>query len=127
MKWAVSDVMTRTAVTVNAFAPLKDIVRRMQDYRVGAVPVLDQDDIRPGHRLRGRPILKEDADLEGEPRFFDGAAVVGVGDLGSRIWASLRASSGVVPVCRRVRSLQGSSSSTGRGPIAHPGQGPMQE
>ena len=40
MKRTVSDVMTRTVVSVNGFAPFKDIVRRMQDYRVSAVPVL---------------------------------------------------------------------------------------
>jgi CBS domain-containing protein len=45
MKRTVLGVMTRPVVTVNAFAPFKDIVRRMQDYRVSAVPVGDEDDI----------------------------------------------------------------------------------
>ena len=35
MKRKVSDVMTRTVVSVSVFAPFKDIVRRMQEYRVG--------------------------------------------------------------------------------------------
>ena len=73
MKLTVSDVMTRTVVSVNAFAPFKDIVRRMQEYRVSAVPVVDEDDIVLGIVSEGDLILKEDADLEGEPRFLDGA------------------------------------------------------
>jgi len=73
MKRTVSDVMTRTVVTVSAFAPFKDIVRRMQDYRVSAVPVVDEDDIVLGIVSEGDLILKEDADLEGKPRFLDGA------------------------------------------------------
>ncbi len=73
MKRTVADVMTRTVVSVDAFAPFKDIVRRMQDYRVSAVPVVDEDDIVLGIVSEGDLILKEDADLEGEPRFLDGA------------------------------------------------------
>ncbi len=73
MKLTVSDVMTRTVVSVNAFTPFKDIVRRMQEYRVSAVPVVDEDDIVLGIISEGDLILKEDADLEGEPRFLDGA------------------------------------------------------
>ena len=73
MKRTVSDVMTRTVVSVNGFAPFKDIVRKMQDYRVSAVPVVDEDDIVLGIISEGDLILKEDADLEGEPRFLDGA------------------------------------------------------
>jgi CBS-domain-containing membrane protein len=73
MKLTVSDVMTRTVVSVNAFAPFKEIVRRMQEYRVSAVPVVDEDDIVLGVISEGDLILKEDADLEGEPRFLDGS------------------------------------------------------
>ena len=73
MKLTVSDVMTRTVVSVSGFASFKDIVRRMQDYRVSAVPVVDEDDIVLGIVSEGDLILKEDADLEGEPRFLDGA------------------------------------------------------
>ena len=68
MKLTVSDVMTRTVVSVNAFAPFKEIVRRMQEYRVSAVPVVDEDHIVLGLVSEGDLILKEDADLEGEPR-----------------------------------------------------------
>jgi len=73
MKRTVSDVMTRTVVSVDASAPFKDIVRRMQDYRVSAVPVVDEDDIVLGIVSEGDLLLKEDEDLEGEPRFLDGA------------------------------------------------------
>ena len=73
MKLTVSDVMTRTVVSVNGFAPFKEIVRRMQEYRVSAVPVVDEDDIVLGIISEGDLILKEDEDLEGEPRFLDGA------------------------------------------------------
>jgi CBS-domain-containing membrane protein len=72
MKQTVSDVMTRTVVSVNAFAPFKDIVRRMQEYRVSAVPVVDEDHLVLGLVSEGDLILKEDADLEGEPRVLDG-------------------------------------------------------
>jgi CBS-domain-containing membrane protein len=65
--------MTRTVVSVNAFAPFKDIVRRMQEYRVSAVPVVDEDHLVLGLVSEGDLILKEDADLEGEPRVLDGA------------------------------------------------------
>ena len=68
MKRTVSDVMTRTVVSVDEFAPFKDIVRRMQEYRVSAVPVVDEDHLVLGLVSEGDLILKEDADLEGEPR-----------------------------------------------------------
>ena len=72
MKRKVSDVMTRTVVSVSAFAPFKDIVRRMQEYRVSAVPVVDEDHLVLGLVSEGDLILKEDPDLEGEPRVLDG-------------------------------------------------------
>lgn len=72
MKRTVSDVMTRMVVSVNGFAPFKDIVRRMQEYRVSAVPVVDEDHLVLGVISEGDLILKEDADLEGEPHVLDG-------------------------------------------------------
>ena len=60
MKRKVSDVMTRTVVSVSAFAPFKDIVRRMQEYRVSAVPVVDEDHLVLGLVSEGDLILKED-------------------------------------------------------------------
>lgn len=70
-KRTVSDVMTRTVVSVNAFTPFKEIVRRMHEYRVSAVPVVDEDHIVLGLVSEGDLILKEDADLEGPPRALD--------------------------------------------------------
>jgi CBS-domain-containing membrane protein len=70
-KRTVSDVMTRTVVSVSAFTPFKEIVRRMHEYRVSAVPVVDEDHIVLGVVSEGDLILKEDADLEGPPRALD--------------------------------------------------------
>jgi CBS-domain-containing membrane protein len=72
MKRTVSDVMTRTVVSVSAFTPFKDIVRRMQEYRVSAVPVVDEDERVLGLVSEGDLILKKDPGLEGEPRLFEG-------------------------------------------------------
>lgn len=72
MKRTVSDVMTRTVVSVNAFTPFKDIVRRMQEFRVSAVPVIDEDRRVLGLVSEGDLILKEDPELEGEPHLFEG-------------------------------------------------------
>jgi CBS-domain-containing membrane protein len=71
MKQTVADVMTRTVVVVNAFTPFKDIVRRMQEYRVSALPVVDEDGLLLGIVSEGDMILKEDPELEGEPRLFE--------------------------------------------------------
>ncbi|HEX6330733.1 MAG TPA: CBS domain-containing protein [Actinomycetota bacterium] len=71
MKRAVSDVMTRAVVSVNAFTPFKDIVRLMQEHRVSAVPVVDEDDHVLGLVSEGDLILKEDPDLDGDPRLFE--------------------------------------------------------
>jgi CBS domain-containing protein len=68
----VADVMTRTVVSVNAFTPFKDIVRRMHEFRVSAVPVVDEDDKLLGLVSEGDLILKEDPELEGEPHLFEG-------------------------------------------------------
>ncbi len=72
MKRTVSDVMTRTVVSVNAFTPFKDIVRSMQEYRVSAVPVVDEDQRVLGLVSEGDLILKEDPELEGEAHLFEG-------------------------------------------------------
>ena len=69
----VSDVMTRTVVSVSAFTPFKEIVRRMHEYRVSAVPVVDEDHTVLGLVSEGDLILKQDAHLEGAPRALDGA------------------------------------------------------
>jgi CBS-domain-containing membrane protein len=60
----VSDVMTRTVVSVRASAPFKDVVRLMHDYRVSALPVVDDEDRLVGLVSEGDLILKEDPELE---------------------------------------------------------------
>jgi CBS-domain-containing membrane protein len=72
MRGTVSDVMTRTVVSVDAFASFKDIVRQMQEFRVSAVPVVDEDQRVLGIVSEGDLILKGDPDLEGEARLFEG-------------------------------------------------------
>ena len=71
MTRTVSDVMTRTVVVANAFTPFKELVRLMQEYRVSAVPVVDEDALLLGLVSEGDLILKEDPDLEGEPHRFE--------------------------------------------------------
>jgi CBS-domain-containing membrane protein len=71
MHRTVSDVMTREVVVVDAFTPFKDIVRRMQEHRISAVPVVDEDRTVIGIVSEDDLILKEDRELEGEPRFFE--------------------------------------------------------
>ncbi|HZD80558.1 MAG TPA: CBS domain-containing protein [Actinomycetota bacterium] len=72
MKRTVKDVMTRTVVVVSDSSPFKDVVRRIQEYRVSAVPVVDQQDRLVGIVSEGDLILKEDAQLEGDPRLLEG-------------------------------------------------------
>jgi CBS domain-containing protein len=64
--------MTRTVVSVSASTPFKDIVRRMHEYRVSAVPVVDEDQRVLGLVSEGDLILKEDPQLEGAPRLLEG-------------------------------------------------------
>jgi CBS domain-containing protein len=67
----VAEVMTPTVVVVDAFTPFKEIVRRMHEYRVSAVPVVDEDDVLIGIVSEGDLIMKEDPDLEGSARLFE--------------------------------------------------------
>ncbi|HEX6230998.1 MAG TPA: CBS domain-containing protein [Actinomycetota bacterium] len=64
--------MTRKVVAVDAFAPFKDIVRKMQEFRVSAVPVVDEDGRIMGLVSEGDLILKEDPELEGGAHLFEG-------------------------------------------------------
>lgn len=72
MKRTVQDVMTRTVVVVTDSAPFKEVVRRMQEYRVSALPVVDADDRVVGVVSEGDLILKEDPELEGDGHLFEG-------------------------------------------------------
>jgi CBS domain-containing protein len=68
----VADVMTRTVVVIHASAPFKDLVRRMQEYRVSALPVVDDDERLVGLVSEADLILKEDPDLDEGARLFEG-------------------------------------------------------
>ncbi|MEW6059390.1 MAG: CBS domain-containing protein [Actinomycetota bacterium] len=71
MQRKVQDVMTRTVVVVNDSAPFKEVVRRMQEASVSAVPVVDADGRLVGIVSEGDLILKEDPNLEGEGGLFE--------------------------------------------------------
>ena len=73
MKRTVSDVMTRAVVSVDAFTPFKAIVQRMQEHRVSALPVVDEDGCVLGLVSEADLTLKEDPDLEGGARVSEGA------------------------------------------------------
>jgi CBS-domain-containing membrane protein len=72
MEPTVADVMTRDVVTVDALAPFKEVVRRMLEHRVSALPVLDADGILVGVVSEADLILKQDRGLEGGGRLFAG-------------------------------------------------------
>jgi CBS domain-containing protein len=72
MRRTVQDVMTRTVVVVRGSTPFKQVVAKMQEYRVSAVPVVDDDGRLVGIVSEGDLILKEDLQLEGDPRLLEG-------------------------------------------------------
>lgn len=67
-----ADVMTRTVVVVHVSAPFKDVIRRMQEFRVSALPVVDDDDRLVGLVSEADLILKEDPELEEAAHLFEG-------------------------------------------------------
>jgi CBS domain-containing protein len=71
MQKTVKDVMTRTVVVVRDSTPFKELVRRMQEHRVSAVPVVDEDGRAIGIVSEADLILKEDPFLEGGPHLFE--------------------------------------------------------
>jgi len=71
MKPTVSRVMTPGVVTVDALAPFKEVVRLMQEHRVSALPVVDDDGVLLGIVSEGDLILKEDPELGGVGRLFE--------------------------------------------------------
>jgi CBS-domain-containing membrane protein len=72
MKRTVSDVMTRSVVSVDRHTPFKEVVRRMLDHRVSGVPVVREDGGVLGVISTGDLILKEDPTFEGDDRWFEG-------------------------------------------------------
>jgi CBS-domain-containing membrane protein len=71
MRSTVADVMTREVVTVDALAPFKEVVRLMQEHRVSALPVVDDDGELLGIVSEGDLIFKEDLELWGRGRRFE--------------------------------------------------------
>lgn len=71
LRHTVSDAMTRTVVSVRASAPFKDVVRLMHDYRVSALPVVDDEERLVGIVSEGDLILKEDPELEEGTHLFE--------------------------------------------------------
>jgi CBS domain-containing protein len=72
MKRTVADVMTREVVVVHPQTPFKEIVRRMHEARVSALPVLDDDGRLVGIVSEADLILKEDPELDETARLFEG-------------------------------------------------------
>jgi CBS domain-containing protein len=74
MKRTVADVMTRNVVTVDGLAPFKQVVRLPRRNGVSALPVVDEDGTMLGIVSEADLILKEDPELEGGGRRFEGRA-----------------------------------------------------
>jgi CBS-domain-containing membrane protein len=72
MRRAVRDVMTSAVVVVRDAAPFKEVVRRMQEHRVSALPVVDGEEHLVGIVSEGDLILKEDPAPEGEGQLLEG-------------------------------------------------------
>src|SRR5438046_1436458 len=66
MRRRVTDVMTRTVVVVRDHAPIKDIVRTMDEHRVSAVPVVDAHG-RPVGIVSEADLLQKEEHLERDP------------------------------------------------------------
>ncbi len=71
MRKTVRDVMTRSVVVVHDSTPFKELVRRMQEHRVSAVPVVDADGHVLGIVSEADLILKEDPYLDGDAHLFE--------------------------------------------------------
>ncbi|WP_181794665.1 CBS domain-containing protein [Streptomyces sp. WELS2] len=74
----VNDVMTRRVVALREGAAFKDIVRTMQEWRVSALPVLDDDGRVVGVVSEADLLLKEEygGDLGGQARVGQSADIV---------------------------------------------------
>lgn len=72
MKRTVADVMTREVVVAHPRTPFKEIVRRMHEARVSALPVLDDEGRLVGIVSEADLILKEDPELDESGGLFEG-------------------------------------------------------
>lgn len=71
MRRTVADVMTREVVVAGPKTPFKELVRRMHEARVSALPVLDEDGRLVGIVSEADLILKEDPELDEAGRMFE--------------------------------------------------------
>lgn len=72
MRYTVADVMTRDVVVAHPQTPFKELVRRMHEARVSALPVLGDDGRLVGIVSEADLILKEDPELDEAARLFEG-------------------------------------------------------
>ena len=73
MKRTVEDVMTRSAVTVDAATPFKHLVETMQRHGVSALPVVDEGGRLVGIVTEADLLLKEEFAVEDtEPHLLEG-------------------------------------------------------
>jgi CBS domain-containing protein len=72
VKRTVAEIMTRDVIVAHPRMPFKEIVRRMREARVSALPVLDDDGHLVGIVSEGDLILKEDPELDEAGRLFEG-------------------------------------------------------
>lgn len=72
MQRTIEDVMTRTVVVARDDDPYKELVRLMREYRVSALPVVDEERHLVGIVSESDLILKEDPFLEGESHALEG-------------------------------------------------------
>ncbi len=71
MRRTVADVMTREVVVAEPTTPFKEIVRRLREARVSALPVLDDDGRLVGIVSEADLILKEDPELDEGAHLFE--------------------------------------------------------
>jgi CBS domain-containing protein len=72
MTRTVEDVMTKSVVVVSENAPFKEIARLLEEYRVSALPVVDETGRLVGIVSEGDLLLKEECASETEDeRFFE--------------------------------------------------------
>jgi CBS-domain-containing membrane protein len=69
VKTTVQDLMTRTVVVVKQDAPFKEIVRLMDEHRVSALPVLDDEGVLVGIVSEADLLLKEEPEPGDEHPF----------------------------------------------------------
>ena len=69
---AVRDVMTKTVVVVDKAAPFKRIVELLHEYRVSALPVIDEERHVVGIVTEADLLAKEGFGRDGGPKIFEG-------------------------------------------------------